>query len=211
LTTNSLCLHLPEDREKLHGYDIDVLVNNAGIGESGSLAEIPLQKIRDNFEVNVFGTIALTQLVLQKMIPREYGTVLFVSSLGGRITMPFLSAYTMTKFALSAGADALRQEVRKITPHVHIALIEPGAYHTGFNQKNIAKQFVWMNESSFFFGIKDRIHTELERQFSILEVQSTQSVVKQIVKACEAPKPKLRYTTPWWQALGVQILRTLGK
>lgn len=202
---------VPEDRQKIMDYDIDILLNNAGVGESGSLAEIPLDKIRHNFEVNVFGSIALTQLALQKMIPRDSGTILFVSSLGGRITMPFMSAYAMTKFALCGGVDAMRQEIRRITENVHVALIEPGAYHTGFNQKNIAKQFVWMDEKSHFFKIKDALRKGQEEKFNMFEVQSTKSAIKQIVKACEANNPKLRYTAPWWQALGVQLLRMVGK
>lgn len=206
-----LDITIPEDRQMIMDYDIDVLLNNAGDGDSGSLAEIPLDKIRHNFEVNVFGSIALTQLAIRKMMQRDSGTVLFVSSLGGRIAMPFLSSYSMTKFALSGGVDALRQEVGRITKNVHIGLVEPGAYHTGFNQRNIAKQFVWMDEKSYFFSIKEVLKKEQEKQFKMIEVQSTESMVKQIVKACEAKKPKLRYTAPWWQALGVQLLRMVGK
>lgn len=202
---------LPEDRQKILNYNIDVLLNNAGTGQSGSLTEIPLEKVRHDFEVNVFGSLALAQLALRKIIPQDRGTVLFVSSLAGRIKMPFLGSYTMTKFALAGGIDAMRQEVKSITQNVHISLIEPGAYHTGFNQKNIAKKYVWMNEKSYFFKIKDTLKIKEEKYFQMLEVKSTKSIVAKIVKACEAKKPKLRYTAPWWQAFGVQLMRILGK
>lgn len=207
----ALDVTVPEDRQKILDYDVDVLLNNAGVGESGSLAEISLDKIRHDFEVNVFGSIALAQLALQKFMPRDRGTILFVGSLGGRVAMPFLSSYCMTKFALSGGVDAMRQEVRRVTKNVHIGLIEPGAYHTGFNQRNIAKQFVWMDERSYFFGMKDALKKEQENKFKMLEVRSTEGMVKQIVQACEAQRPKLRYTAPWWQAFGVQVLRIVGK
>ncbi|MBT6691092.1 SDR family NAD(P)-dependent oxidoreductase [Candidatus Parcubacteria bacterium] len=199
------------DRQKIANYDIDVLLNNAGTGESGSLAEIPLEKIRHDFEVNVFGSIALAQLALKKMMAKDRGTVLFVSSLAGRIAMPFLGSYSMTKFALCGGVDVLRKEIYRVTKNVHIALIEPGAYHTGFNQRNVAKQYKWMDETSYFSDIKDVLKKDEEQYFQQMEIKSTKSMVDKIVQACEAKNPKLRYVAPWWQGLGVQIMRIFGK
>ena len=200
-----------EDREKVLGYDIDVLVNNAGTGQSGSLAEIPLDRMREDFETNVFSSFALSQLVLKKMIANDSGTVIFVSSMAGRIIMPFLGSYCMTKFALSAGAEAMRAELYKITKNVHVSLIEPGAYHTGFNQENIAKKYTWMNESSYFYKMIDKIKKEEEEYFNFLESKSTKSIINKFVRACEARKPKLRYTAPLWQAFGVQMMRIFGR
>ena len=74
---------VPEDREKIVDYDIDVLINNVGIGESGSLAEIDVERIRNNFEVNVFGPLELTQLALKNMMKKDSGTVIFIGSLVG--------------------------------------------------------------------------------------------------------------------------------
>lgn len=204
-------IRLKTHRAKIEKYDLDVLINNAGIGESGSLAEIPSEKIRDNFEVNVFCAIELTQLALKKMLQNNKGTVLFISSLGGRITMPFLGAYSMTKFALSSGAEAMRKEIHLVRKNVHVSLIEPGAYHTGFNQKNFEKKYEWMDENSVFFPIIDRLHDQEERRFSIIESKSTKSIVRKIVRASEARKPRLRYSAPAWQYIGSQILRIFGK
>lgn len=211
IKTFKLDTTLKEDREKVLEFNLDVLINNAGTGQSGSLAEIPLDRMRDDFETNIFSSFALSQLVLKKMIARNSGTVIFVSSMVGRITMPFLGSYSMTKFALSAGAEAMRAELYKITKNVHVSLIEPGAYHTGFNQENIAKMFTWMNESSYFYKIIDKIKKEEEEYFEFLELKSTKSIVKKFVKASEARKPKLRYTAPLWQAFGIQVMRILGK
>jgi NAD(P)-dependent dehydrogenase (short-subunit alcohol dehydrogenase family) len=88
------------DRAQILEQPLDVLLNNAGVGESGSLAEVDVDRIRQAFEVNVFATLELTQLALRGMIARRSGTVLFVSSIAGRIPMPFLMPYAMTKFAL---------------------------------------------------------------------------------------------------------------
>ena len=103
---------VPEDRAKILDYDIDVLINNAGIVESGSLSEIDVKRIRNNFEVNVFGPLELTQLALKNMMTKDSGTMIFISSLVGRISVPFLASYCMTKFSLSGGANALRQELQ---------------------------------------------------------------------------------------------------
>jgi len=199
------------DRNKILNYDIDVLLNNAGQGESGSLAEIPIDNIRSDFETNVFGPFELSQLALRKMIKNDNGTVLFVSSLAGRVTMPFLGSYSMTKFALSSGAEALRRELKLTTDNVHIALIEPGGYATGFNQKNIAKKYKWMHKNSYFYPITDQIKSSEEKYFNRLESRSTRSIVKKIVKACESKNPKLRYSAPTWQCVGVQLMRMFGR
>jgi short-subunit dehydrogenase len=206
-----LNITLPSDRQKIAIYDLDVLINNAGIGESGSLAEIDINRVRNNFEVNVFCAFELSQIALSKMFLNNKGTVLFVSSLAGRIALPFLGPYCMTKFALSAGAETMRNEIHRVRKNVHISLIEPGGYHTGFNQVNIAKKYDWMNAQSIFFPILDKIKKEEERQFAFTEVKSTASIVAKIVKAAEAKRPKLRYSAPWWQAYGVQVLRIFGR
>ncbi len=198
------------DRNKITHLDIDVLINNAAIGESGALAEVPLNRLRNNFETNVFSTIALSQLALKNMLKKDKGTIVFISSLAGRIPMPFLGPYSMTKYALTAAGTMMRSELKKITKNVHITLVEPGGYHTGFNQKNLNKKYEWMNESSLFYHKIDELKKEETLQFKVTEVKTTTSIVKKIVKAAEAKKPRLRYIAPWWQGLGVRILRAFG-
>lgn len=206
-----LDITLEEDRKKILDYDLDVLINNAATGQSGSLVEIPLERLRSDFETNVFGSISLSQLALQKMLKKDKGTIIFVSSLAGRVTMPFLASYSMTKFSLSSGAEAMRNELHKISGNIHVSLIEPGAYHTGFNQRNIDKKYTWMDESSYFYKILDKIKREEERYFKLTELKSNKSIVNKFVEASEADRPKLRYSAPWWQYFGVQIMRIFGK
>jgi short-subunit dehydrogenase len=199
------------DRQKIAKLDIDVLINNAGIGETGSLAEISIAKVRENFEVNLFGPLELTQLALQKMIAKDSGRIIFISSLLGRVTSPFFGSYSMSKFALSSGSEALREELRKISKNIFVSVVEPGAFHTGFNQKMIAKKFAWMDEQSYFFKIKEALRAEEEQRFKQVESRNIDSIVTQIVTAVEAEQPKLRYSAPGWQAFGVQLLRIFGK
>lgn len=200
----------PVDRARVLEWPLDVLLNNAGVGESGSLAEVDVDRIRQAFEVNVFATLELTQLALRGMIARRQGTVLFVSSIAGRIPMPFLMPYAMTKFALSAAGAGLRAELDQLGCHVHVALIEPGAIHTGFNQAMTERKYAWMDESSYFHAQAVQMRSREKRTFSLLEARDTRSIVAQIVRACEARRPKLRYVAPWAQGLMVRLARIFG-
>ncbi|MDQ3008658.1 MAG: SDR family NAD(P)-dependent oxidoreductase [bacterium] len=207
----ALDITIAKDREKILQYDLDVLINNAAIGETGSLAEIEIEKIKQTFEVNVFSTFALTQVALKPMMEKDRGKIIFISSLLGRVTAPFFGPYSMSKFALSSGAEMLHSEVAQVTKNVQVAIIEPGAYHTGFNQKMIAKKFVWMDEKSYFYSLIDTLKKKEKRQFSLTEQKDLSSIVNQVVRAVEAENPNLRSSAPWWQALGVRILRAAGK
>ena len=205
-----LDITLEADREAIAAYPIDVLLNNAGMGESGSLAEVDMQRVRQIFEVNLFATLALTQVALRGMIAREKGTVLFVSSIAGRVPMPFLMPYSMSKFALSAAGAGLRAEMDQLKKNIQIALIEPGAIHTGFNQVMTNSKYQWMNASSYFAHQADAMKKKERATFKFLEARSTQGIVNQIVKAAEASRPKLRYVSPWIQGFGIRLARIFG-
>ena len=205
-----LDITLEADREAIAAYPVDVLLNNAGMGESGSLAEVDMQRVRQIFEVNLFATLALTQVALRGMIAREKGTVLFVSSIAGRVPMPFLMPYSMSKFALSAAGAGLRAEMDQLKKNIQIALIEPGAIHTGFNQAMTNSKYQWMNASSYFAHQADAMKKKERATFKFLEARSTQGIVNQIVKAAEASRPKLRYVSPWIQGFGIRLARIFG-
>jgi len=198
------------DRESISAYAIDVLINNAGMGESGSLAEVDMQRVRQIFEVNLFSTLALTQVALRGMIARERGSVLFVSSIAGRVPMPFLMPYSMSKFALSAAGAGLRAEMDQLKKNIQIALIEPGAIHTGFNQAMTNSKYEWMNASSYFSHQAEAMKKKEHATFKFLEARSTHSIVQQIIKAAEANRPKLRYVSPWIQGFGIRLARIFG-
>lgn len=198
------------DREKTHKFEIDVLINNAAIGDSGSLAEVDVNRIRKTFEVNVFATLELTQLILRGMIDRQRGTVLFVSSIAGRIPMPFLMPYSMTKFALSAAGAALRVEMDELGRNIQIALIEPGAIHTGFNQAMSDKKYEWMQEKSYFKDVSSQMKKKESQIFRFLEVRTTDTIIKKIILATEARRPSLRYVAPWAQGFMVRLARIFG-
>ena len=110
---------------------LDGLVNNAGIALGGPVEALPLAEWRRQFEVNLFGHIAVTQAVLPKLRPVR-GRVVFVSSISGRVSTPMTGAYNASKFALEATADALRMELRPWK--MRVSLVEPAQTDTSMWQ-----------------------------------------------------------------------------
>jgi short-subunit dehydrogenase len=198
----------PGDRERAVAYDVDVLINNAAIGESGPMIEVPVDRVRKIYETNVVATLALSQDVIRPMLKKNQGRVIFVGSLGGRLSMPFMGPYVMTKFALEAAVDAMRIELRPF--NVRVSIIEPGAYATGFNEAMHAKKYEWLNNGSAYQPHLGYMKF-FEKSNVWLQGRRTDNIARKIVKAAEARRPRLRYTAPWWQAAGVRALRILGR
>ena len=109
---------------------VGVLVNNAGYSQSGAFETVPLDRVRRQFETNVFGLVRLTQLVLPGMRRQRWGKVVNLSSMGGRLTFPGGAYYHATKHAVEALTDALRFEVAGFG--VDAILIEPGLIRSRF-------------------------------------------------------------------------------
>ncbi len=212
LISFKLDLLLQEDRKKVLEYDIDVLINNAAIGDTGSVIEIPIDSYRRTFETNVFSVLELTQLALQNMIEKGKGRIVFVSSLAGRISMPFFSPYSATKFAIEGIAESLRDEVNMLENcDIDIVIIEPGAYATGFNQLNMEKKYVWMRDNSYFKAKFNKIKCKEQERFKTLEEKDTESIVVKYIRAVEANRPRFRYASPTYQSIVIQGLRLIGK
>jgi NAD(P)-dependent dehydrogenase (short-subunit alcohol dehydrogenase family) len=115
---------------------VDVLVNNAGYSQSGAVETVTLDDIRRQFETNVFGAVALAQLVLPHMREQRRGRIVNVSSMGGRLTFPGAGAYHASKHALEAFSDALRFEVAGFG--VDVVVVEPGIIRTRFAETVLA-------------------------------------------------------------------------
>ena len=115
--------------EREHGA-VGVLVNNAGYGEYGPIEQVPLDRVRRQFETNVFGLARLTQLVLPGMRAAGSGRVVNVSSMGGRLVFAGGGYYHASKYAVEAISDALRVEVRPFG--IRVVVVEPGLIRTQF-------------------------------------------------------------------------------
>lgn len=107
---------------------IDVLVNNAGYGHEGIMEESPLSEMRRQFDVNVFGAVAMMKAVLPFMRERRRGHILNITSMGGYITMPGIAYYCASKFALEGISDALGKEVESFG--IAVTAVAPGSFRT---------------------------------------------------------------------------------
>ncbi len=124
-----------ETVEREHGA-VGVLVNNAGYSQGGAIEQVPMEAVRRQFETNVFGAIALTQLVLPGMRKQRCGKIVNVGSMGGRLTFPGGGLYHATKYSLEAISDALRFEVGSFG--IDVVLVEPGLIRTDFAKTALA-------------------------------------------------------------------------
>lgn len=129
------------DRAQVDDLSVEVLFNNAGLAQAGPLRSIPMELMRRVFEVNVFGTLAMTQTVVPGMIERGRGRILIMSSVAGVLAGPFTGPYSMTKHALQAMGSALRHELAPAG--IDVALVNPGPFDTGFNQGMIDATLSW--------------------------------------------------------------------
>jgi NAD(P)-dependent dehydrogenase (short-subunit alcohol dehydrogenase family) len=134
------------DVKNAAAWDIDVLINNAGAGQTGPMADVPLDRVRRLFEVNVFGTLAVTQQVLPRMLARGAGRIIIVSSIAGVVVGPSFGPYSMTKHALEAMGKAMRAELAE--QGVDVTLLNPGPYLTGFNDRMADSMWEWFGEGS---------------------------------------------------------------
>jgi NAD(P)-dependent dehydrogenase (short-subunit alcohol dehydrogenase family) len=116
---------------------IDVLINNAGYGHEGLLEESPLHDLRRQFDVNVFGTVAVTKAVLPYMRARRAGHIFTITSMGGLFTYPGLSYYHGSKFALEGIFESLAQEVAPF--NINIINVEPGAFRTDWAGRSMVR------------------------------------------------------------------------
>jgi NAD(P)-dependent dehydrogenase (short-subunit alcohol dehydrogenase family) len=135
LTTMKLDVTVAEDVERAADLEVDVLINNAGMGVMGPMATVPMEKVRAVFEVNVFGMIAMSQAVIPGMKDRGWGRIINVSSVAGILASPLTSPYSMTKHAVEAFTKSLRGE---LAPHgIDVTKVNPGPYNTGFNDRMV--------------------------------------------------------------------------
>ena len=171
-----------DDVDKVTGWDIDVLINNAGMGQTGPMADVPMDRIRRIFEVNVFGTLAITQKVLAGMIKRGSGRVIVMSSIGGLHSFPTFGPYNMTKHALEGMGKAMRLELEP--QGIDVCMINPGPHDTGFNDSMADSMWEWFGEKSLQAPNMD-MFTSM-REAAVTDQMDPMIVVDKLVELTEA-------------------------
>jgi NAD(P)-dependent dehydrogenase (short-subunit alcohol dehydrogenase family) len=169
---------------------IDVLVNNAGYGLFGSLEDVSIEELKAQFETNFFGVIRVTQLVLPIMRKQKSGTIVNVSSVGGRIGLPVLSAYHSTKFALEGLSESMSYELEPFG--IRVVIIEPGVIRTNIMNSGIIAKKAQDPKSPYFSLIQ-----KVENNFKLMmenESSPPEEVAKVILGVVTSENPQLRYT-----------------
>lgn len=134
------------DRRKALDWNVEILVNNAGMLEGGSVVDIPGDNMRHEFEVNVVGPLLLTQGIVKQMIKRGEGRVVWVSSREGLNTNPFTGLYSASKHAMEAIAQTMAMELQEF--NIEVATMNPGPFLTGFNDRGFDTWKSWLDEPS---------------------------------------------------------------
>jgi len=175
------------DLKKVDKLKPDVFIANAAIGQTGPLSLIPLARLRGVFEVNVFGTFAITQRVAQGMRKRRAGRIIVVSSIGGVRAGVGSGPYTMTKHAIQAFGTALRAELKMFG--VDVCLINPGPYATGFNDRMANNPGPWFDRKKA--APEDRAVMDQLLQRITVGQMNPEEVVQRFVELVEADTTEL--------------------
>ena len=182
---------LPEAVEAIvrdHGR-IDVLVNNAGFCVAGFAEDMTLAELRQQLETNFFGNVAMTKAALPIMRAQKSGHIITVTSVGGLLGQPMLSAYSASKYALEGWSESLRLETHSLG--IRVALVEPGAYDTDIWERNVV-----IARGSLDPASPNKERSQRFAEFvkgSAKRRRDARDVAKLIVRIARDANPKLRY------------------
>lgn len=184
---------------------IDILINNAGYAVNGAVEDVSIDAARQQFEVNLFGLARLTQLVLPYMRAKRAGTIVNVSSVGGRVFTPLGAWYHGTKHALEGWSDCLRYELRPF--NINVVIIQPGA---------IATEFADVMEGPMVDRSGNGPYAELTQKLArgLKNMRGSMSpptmIADVISKALKTRKPKTRYAAGKYASTTLFIRRWFG-
>jgi NAD(P)-dependent dehydrogenase (short-subunit alcohol dehydrogenase family) len=165
---------------------IDVLLNNAGYGHEGLIEESPLEELRRQFEVNVFGAVAVIKAVLPFMRKRRSGHILNVTSIGGLLAFPGLGYYHGSKFALEGISESLAQEVRGLG--IAVTAVEPGAFRTDWAGRSMARQPRTIADYDTFF---DPLREAREKEENGRQRGDPRAAARAMLTFIEQPDPPM--------------------
>jgi NAD(P)-dependent dehydrogenase (short-subunit alcohol dehydrogenase family) len=169
------------------------LVNNAGVAVTAPMELVPLEELRRQFEINVFGQVAVIQACLP-LIRQARGRILNVSSVGGRVTIPFNGAFCASKYALESISDALRMEL--LPWGIHVIVIEPGGIRTAAGDKLVADSEAMLKR---FSASGTKLYAQAYRAFvqSLLKIEEEgvgpEAMAEIALRALTARTPRNRY------------------
>lgn len=169
---------------------IDVLVNNAGYGSYGAIEDVPMEEARRQIEVNLFGLARMSQLVIPLMRKNQFGRIINISSMGGKIYTSFGGWYHATKYAVEALSDCMRLEVKEFG--IDVVLVEPGGIKT--NWGIIAADNLKKTSDHGPYAARGLEAAEsMRKMYSGKQLSDPEIIADAIVKASTSKRPKTRY------------------
>jgi NAD(P)-dependent dehydrogenase (short-subunit alcohol dehydrogenase family) len=165
---------------------IDVLINNAGVGITGPLEEIPTEEIRNNFETNVFGPIEMMKAVLPQMRSQQSGLIINVTSIAGYMGLPYRGIYSSSKGALELITEAIRMEVKQFG--IAITNVAPGDFATDIASRRFHAPLISGSAYEASYGkTLDLMNTHVDSGSNPIEMAIA------VHKIIETPQPNIHY------------------
>lgn len=173
---------------------LDVLINNAGYAAAGPLEKVGDAELKAQFETNVFGPMRMIRAFLPEMRERKRGRIINISSVVGRIALPFFGPYNASKHAIEALSDALRNELKAYG--IDVVIIAPGSISTGLNEAERKNLETYASAGSPYAEQIKKVlafHKDVRPNAAKPDVAA-----KAIVRAVEARRPRARYVVPFF-------------
>ena len=210
ITVESDVAAIAERVARSAGVPLRALINNAGVAINAPVEALPIAEWRRQFEVNLFGHVAMIQALMPSLL-RSSGTVVNISSIGGKVALPTYPAYAGSKFALEALSDSLRREVSGLG--VRVVVVEPGAVKTAMAERGVVtadrlKDGMTADQRDRYGELIDAM-SNLARSFDKDGV-SAERAAKVIAKAATASRPRTRYTVGRDAALLARLSRVVS-
>jgi len=181
-----------EETLKRTNHRLYALINNGAYGQPGAVEDLTAKALRDQFETNVFGTQALTNLVLPVMRRQHQGRIIQISSVLGRVCLKFRGAYNASKYALEALTDTMRLELAHTG--IQFSLIEPGPIESDFRINAYGKYRENIDyRNSVFRDSYRKVESRLTQQEPAKYTLPPSAVLDAVLHALESDNPKIRY------------------
>ena len=180
---------------------IDVLINNAGVGTVGSIEDTTVSEAKEIFETNVFGVHAVCREIIPIMRKQKSGIVINISSIAGKVALPYRGIYNATKFAIEGFSEALSLEVKPFG--IKVVIVEPGDYKTNINSnRKISKQA--SSKQSAYYESFNRAHTLIKEEINT--AWTPDKIAYDIDRILSKNNPKLHYVSaPLIQKISVHF------
>ena len=168
---------------------IDVLLNNAGYGLMGTFESASRESIQRQFDVNVFGLFDVTRAVLPHFRSNRNGTIINVSSIGGRMTFPIISLYHSTKFAVEGFSESLHYELAPLG--IKVKIVEPGGVATDFANRSL--DFQHNTDLTDYNEFVEKVNANFEEAFKPENMSTAEHIAGIILNAAEDNSSTMRY------------------